>query len=283
MPAATFRFYAELNDFLPAFRRQKAFRHDFRGRVSVKDMIESLGVPHTEVDLILVDGQSVDFRYIVGDGDAVSVYPVFEAIDIRPALRLRPQPLRSPAFVLDTHLGRLAAYLRLLGFDTLYRNDFADEELARLSAGEDRILLTRDRGVLKRSLVTRGYCVRSDSPREQIREVAVRFDLAGSAAPFRRCLICNALLQPVEKAAVLDRLPPGTREHFSEFYRCAGCGKVFWPGSHFSRLQAIVWKALGAGMDGDAAADARSAGRIPSDERKNEPGDPSDAKNASSG
>jgi uncharacterized protein with PIN domain len=283
MPAAIFRFYAELNDFLPASRWQKAFPHEFRGRVSVKDMIESLGVPHTEVDLILVDGRSVDFRYIVRDGDAVSVYPVFESIDIRPVLRLRPQPLRNPAFVLDAHLGRLAAYLRLLGFDTLYRNDFADEELARLSAGEDRILLTRDRGVLKRSLVTRGYCVRSDSPREQIREVAVRFDLAGSAAPFRRCLICNGLLQPVAKAAVLDRLPPGTREHFTEFYRCAGCGKVFWPGSHFSRLQAIVWKALGAGTYGDAAADARSAGSIPSDERKMEPRDPSDAKNASSG
>jgi uncharacterized protein with PIN domain len=245
MPTAIFRFYAELNDFLPAARRQTAFTHAFRGRPAVKDLIESLGVPHTEVDLILVDGRSVDFRHAVRDGDRISVYPVFESIDIQPVLRLRPLPLRRPAFVLDGHLGRLAAYLRLLGFDTLYRNDFADSELARLSAAEDRILLTRDRGLLKRSLVARGYCVRSDSPAGQIREVAVRFDLAGSAAPFRRCLACNGLLRPVEKAAVADRLPPGTRERFDEFYRCAGCGKVFWPGAHFSRLQNIIWEALG--------------------------------------
>jgi uncharacterized protein with PIN domain len=245
MSQATFRFYAELNDFLPAPRRQAAFSHAFHGRSSVKDMIESLGVPHTEVDLILVDGRSVDFAYIVRDGDSISVYPVFESIDIRPVVRLRPQPLRRPAFVLDAHLGRLAAHLRLLGFDSLYRNDFSDGELARLSAGEDRILLTRDRGLLKRSLVTRGYCVRSDSPAQQIREVAARFDLSGSAAPFHRCLACNGLLQPVEKHSIRDFLPAGTRERFDAFYRCAGCGKIYWPGSHYSRLQQIVWDVLG--------------------------------------
>ncbi len=245
MSRATFRFYAELNDFLPADRRQAAFSHAFRGRPSIKDMIESLGVPHTEVDLILANGESVDFQYLIHDGDAISVYPVFESLDIRPVIRLRPQPLRRPAFVLDAHLGRLAAYLRLLGFDSLYRNDFSDDELAAVSAGQERILLTRDRGLLKRSVVTRGYCVRSDAPREQIREVAERFDLAGSAAPFCRCLACNGLLRPVDKSSVWDRLPPGTRERFDEFYRCEGCGKIFWPGSHFSRLQSIVWEALG--------------------------------------
>jgi uncharacterized protein with PIN domain len=245
MSHAAFRFYAELNDFLPAPRRQAAFSHTFHGRSSVKDMIESLGVPHTEVDLILVGGRSVDFAYLVRDGDSISVYPVFESIDIRPVVRLRPQPLRRPAFVLDAHLGRLAAHLRLLGFDSLYRNDFSDGELARLSAGEDRILLTRDRGLLKRSLVTRGYCVRSDSPAQQIREVAARFDLSGSAAPFHRCLACNGLLQPVEKHSIRDFLPAGTRERFDAFYRCAGCGKIYWPGSHYSRLQQIVWDVLG--------------------------------------
>jgi hypothetical protein len=227
----------------------------------VKDLIESLGVPHTEVDLILVNGLSVDFRHPVCDGDTVSVYPVFGSLDIRPALRLRPQPLRRPAFILDAHLGRLAAYLRLLGFDSLYRNDFSDQELARLSADEKRILLTRDRGLLKRSIVTRGYCVRSVKPRGQIREVAERFDLSGSAAPFRRCLSCNGLLHPVEKQAVRELLPPGTRERFEEFYRCTGCGKILWPGAHFSRLQSIVWEALGK----------------PSGGRSKDPGDPSDA------
>jgi len=240
MSHATFRFYAELNDFLPPARRQKGFEHSFSGRVSVKDMIESLGVPHTEVDLILAGGVSVDFQYLVRDGDLLSVYPAFETLDIHPLLRLRPEPLRVPRFILDAHLGRLAAYLRLLGLDAVYRNDFTDAELARRSALEQRILLTRDRGLLKRSAVTRGYCVRSDEPREQAREVVERFDLRRAIAPFRRCLSCNGLLQPVEKQAVWDRLPPGTRERFDEFYRCPDCGKIFWPGSHYARLQALV-------------------------------------------
>jgi uncharacterized protein with PIN domain len=249
MSRASFRFYAELNDFLPPARRGKEFRHEFQGQASIKDMIEALGVPHTEVDLILINGLSVDFRQPVRDGDRISVYPVFESLDIQPLLRLRPGPLRRPAFILDGHLGRLAAYLRLLGFDSLYRNDFADEELARVSAAEGRILLTRDRGLLKRSIVTRGYCVRSPVPREQIREVVERFDLARPAAPFRRCLACNALLHPVEKAAVRDRLPEGTREGYDEFYQCRGCGKIYWPGSHFTRLQSIIWDALGIGRE----------------------------------
>ena len=245
MSCATFRFYAELNDFLPPARRQTAFPHAFQGRASIKDMIESLGVPHTEVDLILINGRSVDFQHPVRDGDTISVYPVFESLDIQPILHLRPEPLRHPTFILDIHLGRLAAYLRLLGFDALYRNDFSDESLARLASQQRRIVLTRDRGLLKRTIITRGYCVRSDSPRRQIREVVDRFDLSRSAAPFRRCLACNGLLRPVEKQAVLDRLPPGTRERFDEFYQCSDCGRVFWPGSHYARLQNILWEALG--------------------------------------
>jgi uncharacterized protein with PIN domain len=247
MASASFRFYAELNDFLPPSRRFAAFEHVFRGRVSVKDMIESLGVPHTEIDLILADGRSVDFGYIVRDGDKLSVYPVFESLDIQPLLRLHPKPLRSPRFVLDAHLGRLAAYLRLMGLDALYRNDFDDAELARISAEETRILLTRDRGLLKRSAVTRGYCVRSDSPREQVREVVERFDLARVLAPFRRCLTCNGLLHPVDKQIVWDQLHPGTRERFDEFYLCSACGKVYWPGSHYARLQSLVTEILGYG------------------------------------
>jgi uncharacterized protein with PIN domain/sulfur carrier protein ThiS len=245
MSRAVFRFYAELNDLLPLARRSgSAFTHEFSGNVSVKDMIESLGVPHTEVDLILVNGISVDFRHMVRDGDSISVYPVFEALDIHPLLRLRPEPLRVPRFLLDAHLGRLAAYLRLLGLDTVYRNDFTDAELARRSAAERRILLTRNRGLLKRSAVTRGYCVRSSTPREQAREVVDRFELRASIAPFRRCLSCNGLLQPVEKQLVWDQLPRGTRERFDVFYRCRDCGKIFWPGSHYARLQALVAEIL---------------------------------------
>jgi hypothetical protein len=174
---ATFRFYEELNHFLPHRRRQVAFTHRFDGRQSIKDMIESLGVPHTEIDLILVNGESVDFKYLVQDGDAVSVYPVFGTLDITPVQCVRPQPLRDIRFVLDIHLGKLAAYLRMLGFDTLYPDDYEDSHLAILSRDEHRILLTRDCGLLKRSMVTHGHYVRETNPRRQLIEVVQHFDL----------------------------------------------------------------------------------------------------------
>ena len=150
---AEFRFYEELNDFLPENRRKILFPFAFEGTPSVKDSIEALGVPHTEIDLILVNGISVDFGCLIRDGDRISVYPVFESIDITPLVRVHSQPLREPRFVLDMHLGRLARYLRMLGFDTLYRNDYADAELARISSQEYRILLTRDPGLLTLGLV----------------------------------------------------------------------------------------------------------------------------------
>ncbi len=191
MGAAFFRFYAELNDFLPPDKRQIEFIHSFEHRVSIEDMIESLGVPHTEVDLILVGGEPVDFSYIVSDGDRISVYPVFEALDVTPLVRLRTRPLRDVRFVLDNHLGKLATYLRLLGFDALYRNDYDDEALVQLSVEEKRILLSRDRDLLKRKQITHEYCVQATDPEQQLIEVIRRFDLAKAAKPFNRCLPCN--------------------------------------------------------------------------------------------
>jgi uncharacterized protein with PIN domain len=203
-------------------------------------MIEDLGVPHAEVDVILANGTSVDFLYAVEDGDRISVYPASATPDLAPILRLRPQPLGLARFVLDIHLGKLATYLRLLGFDTLYQNDFADETLARLGADENRIVLTRDRGVLKRNLVSHGYCVRAAEPKAQVKEVLERFDLAGTVAPFTRCLRCNGLLEPVDKESVLDQLPHRTRHYYDSFYRCSACGQVYWPGSHFEHMQEFV-------------------------------------------
>jgi uncharacterized protein with PIN domain len=234
------RFYAELNDFLARARRQTTFDYAFSGRVSVKDLIESLGVPHTEVDLILVNGASVDFSYLVQDGDNISVYPVFEALDITPVVRVRSRPLREPRFVLDTHLGKLAAYLRMLGFDALYRNDFADEELALISSQEGRILLTRDRGLLKRAVVTHGYCVREQHPRQQMVEVLRRFDLFAAMAPFSRCMRCNGTLEEVPKEAIVDRLPPLTQEYYDEFCVCSRCNRIYWQGSHYQRMEKLV-------------------------------------------
>ena len=240
MPQVVLRFYAELNDFLPRERRQVPFAHTFVGRRSVKDLIEALGVPHTEVDLILVQGASVDFSYWPQDGDQISVYPVFEAVDITPLVRLRPRPLREPKFVLDAHLGKLASHLRLMGFDTLYENDFADETLARVSEAEKRLLLTKDRSLLKRRQVTHGYLVRGTDPELQLREVLSRFDLFDAVRPFTRCLNCNGSLEPADRAAVAELLPADVAENGSEFRRCAGCGKVYWRGSHYDHLSRFV-------------------------------------------
>jgi len=190
---ADVRFYAELNDFLEPCRRGRTTRYGFDVSGSVKDLIEALGVPHTEVDIVLADGESVEFSCLVENGDRIAVYPEFEAIDVSHLVRLRPQPLRESRFVADSHLGRLAAYLRMMGFDRIYRSDFADEELAKISASEKRILLTRDRGLLKRNVVTRGYYLRTTNSREQLAEVLQRFDLWESTAPFERCMHCNEL------------------------------------------------------------------------------------------
>ncbi len=240
MATACFRFYEELNDFLPPERRKLAFEHEFHRRASVKDLIESFGVPHTEVELILVDGESVGFDYLVRDGDRISVYPMFESFDIAPLLKVRPEPLRVLRFVLDTHLGTLARYLRLCGFDTLYRNDYEDAELARISADERRILLTRDRDVLKRKIVTHGYFVRNDHPPRQLAEVFARFDLYAASTPFKRCVRCNGLLEEVEKARILDRLEPLTRRYYQEFRICTGCGHLYWQGSHYRHFQRLL-------------------------------------------
>ncbi len=238
--AAWFRFYEELNDFLPAAQKKTRFPCPVTRRASIKDMIEALGVPHTEVDLILVNGESVDFSYIVNSGDRISVYPMFESLDIRPLVKLRPTPLRRPKFVLDTHLGRLARYLRMLGLDVLYRNDFGDEELANLSCAGQRTLLTRDRRLLHRSIITRGYYIRSDDPLLQVGEVLRRFDLYASLEPMSRCIRCNGKLSDVDKAQVIDRLEPKTARYYDHFRRCDECGQVYWKGSHFVKMEQLI-------------------------------------------
>jgi hypothetical protein len=244
MPRATFRFYQELNDFLPPAQRQVAFEHEWRGAPSIKHLVESLGVPHTEVDLILVNDRSVDWAHQPQAGDRVAVYPVFEALDIMPLIRLRPLPLREVRFVLDGHLGRLAAYLRLLGFDTWYQNHVDDAVLAQTSKEEHRILLTRDQGLLKRSAVTHGYWVRATAPREQLREVMTRFDLQHQAKPFTRCLSCNGLLQSASPAEVNSEVPENAARFYSEFWRCTSCHKVYWQGSHYQRMARLVEDAM---------------------------------------
>ena len=237
---AMFRFYAELNDFLLPERRYRASAREFIDKTTVKDMLESMGVPHTEVDLILINGESAAFGHAVQDGDSVSVYPVFEAFDIASVSRVRPKPLRVTRFVLDTHLGRLAAYLRMAGFDTLYRNDATDEQLAATSCGEHRILLTRDVGLLKRSAVTHGYFIRQKDPKRQFVEVIARFDLTRSMQPFSLCMRCNAPLRENSAQEAVAHVPPAVAARFDEFRSCSVCGRVYWKGSHYDRMRRML-------------------------------------------
>lgn len=236
MLSASFRFFGDLNDLLPRAQREQVIAVSLAEHAAVKHPIESLGVPHPEVAAILVNGSPVDFSYLVQDGDAVQVYPA-TALPPTPDLPpLRP-PIPLPVrFVLDTHLGQLATYLRLLGFDTLYGNDASDHVLAALSAQEGRVLLTRDRGLLKHKIVVYGHCVRDHRPRRQVADVLRRYRLYASLAAGTRCARCNSLLEPVAKAAILDHLLPKTRLYYDDFQRCTGCGQIYWRGSHYERL-----------------------------------------------
>lgn len=227
MATVDFCFYAELNHFLPLNKKQVNFPYYFKERASIKDTIESLGVPHPEVEVILVNGNAVDFSYIVQDGDNIQVYPISAANKILTTISLRPKLPTILSFVLDVHLGKLAASVRMLGFDTLYRNDYDDQELAQISASEQRILLTRDKGLLMRSLVTFGYYVRATNPEQQVVEVLQRFDLFTKVLAFQRCIRCNGLLEPVDKETIIEQIPEKTRMTSDNFHRCRECNQIY--------------------------------------------------------
>ena len=239
------RFYEELNDLLPDERKKKRFEHHYLDRTSVKDLIESLGVPHTEVDLILVNGKSVGFDYIINDEDDISVYPVFESFDIKDVQHLRVEPLREPKFIADVHLGKLTRYLRIFGLDVFYKNKLADEEIIKISLEERRTILTMDKNLLKRNEVTHGYFVRNSDHEKQVVEVVKRFQLKDHLKEFARCLECNSLLKPVRKEKIENRLPQKVKEYQNEFYICENCDKIYWKGTHFDRMKSLIQKIKG--------------------------------------
>lgn len=240
----TVRAYAELNDFLEADSRGRAVRRPVQSHQTVKDVLEATGIPHTEIDLILVNGDPVGFQHRPAVGDRIAVYPMFEALDIGATARLRPEPLRHPRFVVDVNLGRLARLLRVLGFDVWWSSAADDQTLADISLDQQRILLTRDRGLLKRRTITHGLFVHSQHPEEQTLEVLRRLDLRRRIKPFTRCVRCNGQLAPVAKEQVIDQLEPLTRRYYDEFSQCPECGRIYWAGSHFDKLSRLVDRLL---------------------------------------
>ena len=246
MGTVVIRCYGELNDFLPFPRRQRAFSHVFTVAGSVKDTLESLGVPHPEIDLLLVNGEPAGFDRLLASGDRVAAYPRFRRLDVAAISPVHVPLPTEPRFLLDGHLGRLARHLRLLGFDTAHQAQADDAALAATAAAEDRILLTRDLDLLKRAVVRRGYRVRCPSPEEQLAEVVRQFDLASRSAPFTRCLPCGERLV----AATADEAagaPPSVAARHTEYRRCPACGRLYWRGSHYRRLAALVARVLAGG------------------------------------
>lgn len=239
-PTATYRFYGNLIDLLTLPHEAGLVTRTFDESPGVKDQIEACGVPHTEVDLLLVNGASVGFDHRVVDGDRVSVYPVFWELDVSHLSRVRPEPLPTMRFIADVNLGKLARYLRLLGFDTIADGQWQDPELVEIAASQSRMMLTKDRPLLKRAAVTHGYLVRAVEPMEQLVEVIHRFDVSGDIQPFTRCMECNGVVRSVTKADVDHLLEPLTRRYFDDFRQCPDCERVFWKGSHHRRLAAIV-------------------------------------------
>jgi uncharacterized protein with PIN domain len=239
---AYFRFYEELNDFLPRQKQKVKFPHSFILRESVKDMIEAIGVPHAEVDLILVNGSSKGFDYIVSDNDEISVYPVFESFDVTDVQHLRPKPLRDPKFIADVHLGNLARYMRMAGFDTLYENTMSSYDMVKLSLSEKRTILTGNRELLKRNDITHGCYIRAHTAERQLREVINRFHLEAEVKPFSRCMLCNNLLEAADKKIISEQLPEKVKLYHDLFYICSGCNKIYWKGSHYVKMQKILAK-----------------------------------------
>ncbi len=235
MRTAAFRFYGELSDFLP----DSTITRRFELPASVKDMIEAVGVPHPEVDLVLANGNPVGWDYLVRDQDRVAAYPRFRSLDVSKDSPVHVAPPSQVRFVLDAHLGRLARYLRLIGLDALHHNDYDDEQLAQIAARHHRVLLTRDLELLKRNAVRRGRYVRAIRPLDQAIEVVDRFDLIDHLEPFSRCMACNGKLRPADRDAVADLVPERARGH-SDYTACSGCGRVYWKGSHYRRLEALV-------------------------------------------
>ncbi len=233
-------FHGKLNDFLPDFRRGIYFEQPIQKSRSVKDLIESIGIPHTEVDVILVNSQSVDFNFLVSGKASLEVYPV----DMQPnaeSLIHNAMPIpKEPRFVLDVHLGKLAGYMRMLGFDTLYRNDYDDPELADISSKQHRILITCDKKLLMRKKILMGYFVRSRKPKEQVKELLVHFNLFDYSHRHALCLSCNGKIYAVNKASIQHELLPLTREHYQTFYRCNDCKKIYWEGSHHAQMQQLI-------------------------------------------
>jgi hypothetical protein len=228
------RFYEELNDYLPPGKRKVEFEHAFEGHLSILDLLRVFNIPPEKVDLVLADGTSVDFSHRLRDGERISLYPVFELLDIRSVSRLRPIPLRETKFLAGAGLHGLARHLRLCGFDTCERENAGPDELIRLAEAEGRILLLRGAGVSRQGAASRIWCARVGKPRLQLLEVLEGLDLFRSIIPLSRCPSCNHPLGLSGKQGEEQAGQPARPLQLP--LRCFSCGRQLGQGPHFDRL-----------------------------------------------
>ncbi len=233
-----FAFYNELTDFLTPNSNPYESVYRFKGNPSIKDAIEAQGVPHTEVELIVVNGKSVNFSYQLEGGENIEVYPDFESVNMKEKIRLRGESPKK--FILDVQLGKLARFIRLLGFDCLYKNDYDDPLIAELAHKLNRTVLTRDRRLLRYKKITHGYWVRAVDPKEQLEEIIKKFDLLSFLDPFNRCIVCNAPMIPIEKEKIIHKLEPKTKKYYNEFRHCINCDRIYWKGSHYEKMTNLI-------------------------------------------
>jgi hypothetical protein len=231
------RCYEELNEFLPIKKRKVEFPHSVAVQTSVKDLIESFNIPHTQVQMIMVNGEQQDFSYNIHDNDRVSVYPFFHSFDINSVSKIHHQLPDTIRFLVDQHLGSLARYLRILGIDTAYNEDLSAHELVEKANFEDRILITKNHSILKWNELKFGYFVYADDLASQLKELVLQFKLRDHIFLFSRCLECNTPLNPIEKGQIKHRLPPKVQEKHDSFSHCQHCDKIYWKGTHYQRMQ----------------------------------------------
>jgi len=235
-----FRFYGALNDFLPILIRQRSFTLSYKTSITVAEVFESIGIPHSEVALVLVNSEPKSIEYKLQENDYMSVYPAFETFDISSISNNIQIEIDNPRFILDAHLGKLSKYLRMLGFDTLYQNDFEDQYIIDKAGIDHRIILTRDKLLLRSKKVRDGYYVRAIEKHEQLREIVRKFNLSDKFKSFTRCMTCNAELEPKTKDEIAKQVENNILFVFNEFFYCPHCKKVFWKGSHFERMEKLI-------------------------------------------
>jgi uncharacterized protein with PIN domain len=231
-----FRFYEELNGYLPEGKGKVWFEYVFSGAVSIQEVFQAMEIPTDEVDLILVNQESRGLDYTLHDGDRISVYPVFELFDLSGISQVREKPLRNPRFICDVHLGRLCKYLRMLGWDTLYSNQYSPDEIIAIARQEKRIILSRSYQLTRHKEVTHSYWIWSPDPLVQIKDLIRKMDLSNLTNPLTRCLNCNHKIVPIEKQKILNRLQAGTAQYFKEFFICPACDQIYWEGSHYENM-----------------------------------------------